>query len=78
MEEVPFVKEIDGKLKIHEFEKHYITLLLKKEIEEIEKSTTKLKEDPSAKGLLEAVTTTYLGDLKAVLERVEAMPSAKW
>ena len=72
----PFIKEVDGELKIHEFEKHYITHCLKKEVENTENWVSTI--DPSLKEAAEKIGGTYLRDIKAVLERVEAMPSTRW
>jgi hypothetical protein len=71
-----FVREEEGILKIHEFEKHYITTCLKKEIERVEEDCKAL-EGPYP-NLVDDVRKTYLYDLKTVLERVEAMPSTRW
>ena len=81
-----FVKEENGVLKIHRFEKHYITLLLEAEIEKVENEHKSLREDTSKPekyhqmdlAAIEMVERTYLRDLKTVLERVEAMPSTRW
>ena len=84
--EEPFVKSEDGVLKIHEFEKCYITLLVKAEIDRVEAEHKKLREDttiePKFKEMNEramrAVEGLYLRDLKIVLKRVEAMPATRW
>ena len=77
-----FIREEDGQLKIHEFEKHYLTLCLKKEIEQVEDEVTKLKEysgpGVETRNIANALEDTYLRDLKVVLERVEAQPSSRW
>lgn len=76
----PFIKEEDGTLKIHEFEKHYITTLLRDEIEKVEEDNQRMKTQgpPYLRNAADAVERTYLRDLKAVLARVEAMPSTRW
>ena len=78
----PFVRVVDGEPKIHRFEKHYIEICLKKEIQNVELEVSKLKEytgpgiDP--KPIARAVERFYLRDLRKVLERVEAMPTTSW
>ena len=77
-----FVREKDGQIRIHEFEKHYLTLCLKKEIEKVEGEVTKLKEYSgpgiTTSNIADAIECSYLRDLQVVLERVEAHPSGRW
>ena len=70
------IKVIGSTAHIYPFEKHYITLLLKKEIDKVEAECKHQIEsgDERSIGLAKNVSNFYVADLKVVLERFEAMP----
>jgi len=77
-----FVREEEGVLKIHQFEKHHITLVLRDRIkveeERIERVQSVASSIEEAKQMGLGFAEQYVSELWVVLERVEAMPPTMW
>lgn len=78
-----FIREENGVLKIHAFEKHYITLVLQERLNAEQATLDKAladKEwmaDPLSQGAVVGFKR-FIADLAITLKRVQAMPEIRW